>query len=90
MKEIEQNPVHTNTNVADLERFQIGIHNLLHQMSLPINDLFTSIEERRIAVNNLPTVVNELPDEVLKRSQYISKMAAATSVGLFGTSLSMS
>ena len=66
MKEIEQNPVHTNTNVADLERFQIGIHNLLHQMSLPINDLFTSIEERRIAVNNLPTVVNELPDEVQK------------------------
>ena len=87
MKEIEQNPVHTNTNAADLERFQIGIHNLLQQMSLPINDLFTSIEERRIAVNNLPTVVNELPDEVLKRSQYISKMAAATSVGLFDAAL---
>lgn len=71
----------------DLERFESNVHGLLTYVDLPGDDLFDGVAERRVLVNNLPAIVASLPDEVRERSRYISKMVAASSVGLFDAAL---
>ena len=71
----------------DLERFESNVHSLLVHVDLPGDNLFVGVGKRRALINNLPAVVAKLPAEVRNRSRYISKMVAASSVGLFDAAL---
>lgn len=75
------------TGQTDLERFESGVRGLLDQVGLPTEELFVGVQERKTLITNLPAVVTQLPDNVRVRSRYISKMVAASSVGLFDAAL---
>lgn len=72
---------------TDLERFEGGVHDILDGVGLPTDELFVSVQERVMLMSNLQPVVEKLPKDIRKRSQYISKMVAAAAVGLFDAAL---
>lgn len=71
----------------DLDRFEAGIKGLLVGAGLPGDDLFVDVSERRTLLGSLPAVLNRLDPAVRSRSFYVSKMIAASTVGLFDAAL---
>lgn len=72
---------------TDLERFESSIQELINNIGLPSSNLFVPVTEREKLVNNLRSVISQLPSSARNRSYYISKMVAAATVGLFDAAL---
>lgn len=75
------------SNETDLERFESSMQELINGIGLPSNGLFVPVTERKKLVNNLRSVIAELPSSARNRSYYISKMVAAATVGLFDAAI---
>jgi len=78
--------VHASTS-SDLDSFEAGVKGLLAEAGLPGDGLFVDVEERRALLNSLPNVLHHLNSDILSRSYYVSKMIAASTVGLFDAAL---
>ena len=72
---------------ADLQRFEDVVRSQLSAVGLPSDRVFVEVEERHAMLSNVPGVLTGLPGDTLGRSHYISKMIAATTVGLFDAAL---
>ncbi len=73
--------------LRDLHRFEAVVLAQLEQVGLPDDRLFVSVDERQVMLANMPAVLAALDAETLARSYYISKMIAASAVGLFDAAL---
>jgi hypothetical protein len=72
---------------SDLARFETGIRTMLEQFGLPTEQLFVPVNERVAMVGNAGNVLAELDPAVCAQSRYVSKMIAASTVGLFDAAL---
>ncbi|WP_162933770.1 hypothetical protein [Actinomyces lilanjuaniae] len=71
----------------DLEWFEAGVHGMLEQLGLPTQKLLAPVAERAAVIRNMPGVLNDLDDDRMGESYYVSKMIAAATVGLFDAAL---
>ena len=69
-----------------LTNFHATLSNYLNQLGLPF-DVLVSIAERRIVVQNLPAVVDQITPERRAAATYLSKFITAVSTGLFDAAL---
>lgn len=60
---------------------------MLEEFGLPTQQLFVPVSERAAMVGNVGNVLSELDAGILAESHYVSKMAAAATVGLFDAAL---
>lgn len=72
---------------GDLSRFEQVIRAQLTEVGLPAGQVFVEINERHDMLKNMSSVLGPMPEEIRGRSHYISKMIAATTVGLFDAAL---
>jgi hypothetical protein len=72
---------------SELARFETGIRSMLEQFGLPTEQLFVPVNERIAMVSNAGSVLAELDPAVCAQSHYVSKMIAASTVGLFDAAL---
>lgn len=70
-----------------LTTFHATLSNYLDQLGLPFDDVLVSIPERRIVVQNLPTVVDRMTPDQRSVASYLSKFITAVSTGLFDAAL---
>lgn len=75
-----------NTNDT-LQTLDADMHGLLENLQLPSDSIFSPIKERADMINNIKSALSSLPPETQQRSYYISKMTAASVVGLFDAAL---
>jgi hypothetical protein len=73
--------------LSELQRFEDVVRVQLATVGLPSDQVFVEVGERHAMLSNVSGVLAGLPSDVLGRSYYISKMIAATSVGLFDAAL---
>ena len=76
-----------NDTLADLNRFEVVVRAQLEAVGLPSNQVFVGVQERHVMLSNMGAILSSLGEEVLARSHYISKMIAASAVGLFDAAL---
>lgn len=69
--------------LSDLQRFEAVVRSQLDVVGLPSDQVFVGVDQRAVMLSNMGTVLSTLKAEVLARSHYISKMIAASAVGLF-------
>lgn len=60
---------------------------VLQAVGLPTENILSSIEERKIALANLPFIIEKTNNELIKESYYLSKFFVAVSTGLFDAAL---
>jgi hypothetical protein len=60
---------------------------VLDAVGLPSKDVLSSVEERKIAIANLPFVIEKLDNQLMSGSYYLSKFFIAVSTGLFDAAL---
>ena len=60
---------------------------VLHEVGLPADNVLSSIDERKIAIANLPFVIDKINNELIKESYYLSKFFVAVATGLFDAAL---
>lgn len=70
-----------------VDSFSQGLHKYLEILNLPSDDVLVKADQRMIVLNNVPTVVGSLNQELKDKSLYISKFIAACSAGLFDAAL---
>lgn len=46
---------------------------VLHEVGLPTDNVLSSLDERKIAIANLPFVIDRMNTELIKESYYLSK-----------------
>jgi len=73
--------------LADLQRFETVVRNQLDAVGLPSDQVFVSVDQRAVMLSNMGSVLSTLQADILARSHYISKMIAASAVGLFDAAL---
>lgn len=73
--------------LRDLQRFEDVVLDQLQQVGLPDDEVFVDVAERQVMLGNMPAVLADLDADTLARSHYISKMIAASAVGLFDAAL---
>src|SRR4051812_3583361 len=59
----------------------------LQEMGLPAENIIASQEERRVIGSNLADVIQNLPPDIKKDAQYLSKFVVGVGFGLFDYSL---
>jgi hypothetical protein len=59
----------------------------LRHLGLPTDNVLASTEERRIVHENLPQFLRALPAVDKQEARYLSKLVAATAIGLFDSAL---
>lgn len=59
----------------------------LKKVGLPTDNILSSLDERKIAINNLPFVIDKMNNELIGKSYYLSKFFVAVSTGLFDAAL---
>lgn len=70
-----------------LSQFSEGLSGYLKYLGLPTESVLAQIKQRRIVINNVPEVLEDLDPRQRKASMYISKFITACSVGLFDAAL---
>ncbi len=60
---------------------------VLHEVGLPTDNVLSSLDERKIAIANLPFVIDKMNNELIRESYYLSKFFVAVSTGLFDAAL---
>lgn len=73
--------------LTDLQRFETVVRAQLAQVGLPSEQVFVDVSERHTMLSNVSGVLSGLDEEGRSRSHYISKMIAASAVGLFDAAL---
>ncbi|MEV6825660.1 hypothetical protein [Amycolatopsis sp. NPDC051102] len=73
--------------LTDLQRFEMVVRAQLSQVGLPAEQVFVDVSERHTMLSNMSGVLVGLDADMLARSHYISKMIAASAVGLFDAAL---
>jgi hypothetical protein len=68
---------------ADSNQFQLH----LRQLGLPDENIIASTDERSVIRISLPALINTIPLEDRKDAKYLSKVVAATAIGLFDAAL---
>ena len=64
-----------------------SLQRLLQSLQLPSDKLFAPIQERSIVLYNIQSALSSLQSNALGNSYYVSKMIAASTVGLFDAAL---
>jgi|GEM_PF-304384 len=64
-----------------------GINAFLVQHGLPTDNIIASEKEHANIVNNLPALLDKIPDDMKKEAVYLSKFVAGTTIGLFDAAL---
>lgn len=59
----------------------------LEKVGLPTDNILSSLDERKIAISNLPFVIDKMNNELIGKSYYLSKFFVAVSTGLFDAAL---
>jgi hypothetical protein len=72
---------------SDLDRFEHVVRSQLQAVGLPSESVFVEVGERATMLSNVTGVLAPLDPTTRERSHYISKMIAATTVGLFDAAL---
>lgn len=70
-----------------VETFSIELTAYLESLGLPKDGVLVEIDERRSVIANMPTVVRDLTEDQCGAAMYISKLVAASAVGLFDAAL---
>lgn len=60
---------------------------VLQSVGLPTENVLSSLDERKIAIANLPFVIEKMNNELIRESYYLSKFFVAVSNGLFDAAL---
>lgn len=60
---------------------------VLQAVGLPTENVLSSLDERKIAIANLPFVIDKMNNELIRESYYLSKFFVAVSTGLFDAAL---
>lgn len=60
---------------------------VLNALGLPTDDVLSSIDERKIAISNLPYIIEKMAGSSLADAYYLSKFFVAVSTGLFDAAL---
>lgn len=60
---------------------------VLGTVGLPIDNVLSSMEERKTVIKNLPVVIDKINNELIGESYYLSKFFVAVSTGLFDAAL---
>ena len=68
---------------TDFSKFEL----FLDSLGLPKENILAAPSERLVVQTNFPQFVQALPDQVKRESRYLSKFAAASSIGLFDAAL---
>jgi hypothetical protein len=70
-----------------LDKFSEGLSDYLNCLGLPAESVLVKMKERRLVINIVPDVVEDLNPSQRMASMYISKFIAACAVGLFDAAL---
>lgn len=46
---------------------------VLHEVGLPSDNVLSSVDERKIAITNLPFVIDKMNNDLIRESYYLSK-----------------
>ena len=71
----------------DLTPHEINILDLYNHFGLPVDNVLAKIDDRKIVLNNLNNVVEQIPKDIRNKSLYLSKFISATISGLFDAAL---
>ena len=63
-----------------LDKFSEGLSDYLNFLGLPAESVLVKMKERRLVINNVPAVVEDLNPSQRMASMYISKFIAACAV----------
>ncbi len=83
----EMQPYQPEKIVLALDQFSQGLSDYLNFLGLPAESVLVKMKERRLVINNVPAVVEDLNPSQRMASMYISKFIAACAVGLFDAAL---
>lgn len=72
---------------STVETFSTELKGYLGHLGLPADDVLVAIEQRRIVINNIPSVLDSLTQPQREAALYVSKFVAACAVGLFDAAL---
>lgn len=81
MNEITQFKTH------DVSEPVTDFNTYLKELGLPSENVIAPISDRSIVINSLPQVLTPLPSNQIGNSLYLSRFAAAASIGLFDAAL---
>lgn len=70
-----------------LGQFSQGLSGYLNTLGLPTESVLAEMKQRRVVINNVPEVVEDLNPSQRKASMYIAKFITACTVGLFDAAL---
>jgi len=70
-----------------LQEFSGELTAYLEHLGLPKDAVLVAIDQRKVVINNMPTVVDTLTVGQRGRAMYISKFVAACAAGLFDAAL---
>ena len=85
---IRDNP----TEIANIIETSNNMHlSVLEAIGLPTENIFlSSIDERKVAIRNLPYVIEKMNTPLLSDAYYLSKFFVAVATGLFDAALKLS
>lgn len=81
---IRTNQDKISTIIQDSNNMYLSV---LQTVGLPTENVLSSLDERKIALTNLPVVIDKMNNELIKESYYLSKFFVAVSTGLFDAAL---
>ncbi|MDD3704482.1 MAG: hypothetical protein PHC45_00210 [Clostridiaceae bacterium] len=85
----QQLPMLKQTVEEEITDLSEGLHNYLAYLGLPTENVLIEPEERRVVINNLPSIIDRVQPEFKENAVYISKFIAACGIGLFDAALNM-
>ncbi len=72
---------------TSVEAFAAPLADFLREASLPTEDVFVALEERRAVLDQLRSAISVLPEDRRLDAHYLSKFTVAVSIGLFDAAL---
>lgn len=81
---IRDNPAEISNIIQDSHNMYLSV---LDALGLPVDDVLSSVDERRVAINNMPYVIEKINDIQLSDAYYLSKFFVAVATGLFDAAL---
>lgn len=70
-----------------VQTFSTELTGYLDSLGLPAENVMVEIQQRRVVIDNIPTVLEGLAPQQREAAMYISKFVAASAVGLFDAAL---
>ena len=81
---IRDNPNEITSIIQNSNNMHLAV---LNALGLPTQDILSSVDERKIAISNLPYIIEKMNTSNLSDAYYLSKFFVAVSTGLFDAAL---